>query len=284
MELPINHLPFMNRSNPLQTLLQSKGPWMGDGPMGTELLRMGWSLPSHGPTHHWNATLPDLVRAVHQQWAASGAQIHRTNTFTLLPDFTKDPRGAAECLDRAITLARQADPRGAVVAAFGPVSPDQDPPPKPPTDLISAILSRADGILLESWSHPHVLDWARWLGGNRGQPLIISGCFRRFPQGKLATLGGIIPSDWVHLAREAKALAVGYNCGFELLCEDFMALHFEFRKAWPGPLWCFPGPIDPQGESPLFEQGMDRSRTVMGGCCGVDLATFRQRISLDSLE
>ena len=278
MELPINHPPFMNQSNPLLTLLDAKGPWVGDGPMGTELLRLGWSPPLHGSTHHWNCTHPELVQAVHQQWAAAGAQIHRTNTFALLSEFTQNPNRAAKNLGQAITLVRKVDPQAAVVAAFGPVSPNQGPPKEPLSGLLAETLSLADGILLETWSHPLVVDWARWLVGDRAQPLILSGCFRRFPQCNLATLGGLSPSDWVQLAKDARALAVGYNCGLKLKSEDVLILHAEMRKEWTGPLWCFPGPEFPKKGGLISHKATPLEKTIMGGCCGVDLATFRQRI------
>lgn len=281
----------MSPTCPHQILFEGPGPWIGDGPMGTELLRLGWSHALHGPTHHWNTNFPDLVRAVHQQWVRLGAQILRTNTFSLLPEFHQNIRSTAEVLGQAILLARQgihvarqAKPKTAVVAAFGPVSPDQGPPTKPLQGILSETLAQADGILLETWSHPNVVDWARWLQGDRNQPLILSGCFRRCPKGNLATLGGLSPSDWVQMAKETRALAVGYNCGLGLNGMDILDLHLEMRRLWEGPLWCFPGPEAPIKGWLTSEPSNFGENSILGGCCGVDIATFRQRIAISNLK
>jgi S-methylmethionine-dependent homocysteine/selenocysteine methylase len=52
-----------------------------DGPMGTELERRGVALPAPS----WSAlaleAAPDVVAAIHREYAAVGAAVHRANTF-----------------------------------------------------------------------------------------------------------------------------------------------------------------------------------------------------------
>ncbi len=298
----------MNPPNPLRALWKTPGPWIGDGPMGTELLRMGWSPGEHGPSHLWNRTHPDLVRAVHSQWAAIGAQLHRTNTFTLLPSLAfgskVEQADAGELVARGIELARDAAPGGLVVVALGPVAPNVYPPTCPVSPGLSEALSRADGILLETWSHPHVVEWSQWIRPNPEFPLILSGCFRsgtnlaRNPKGLspepagdggliqggpimgsfMETLGGHSPEIWADWADRAKADMIGFNCGWEWTQEMLEELIERFGRIWPGPLWCFPGPgILPGLKWKIWE------RYMLGGCCDVrvaDLVKIQRMASL----
>ena len=301
----------MNPPNPLRALWNSPGPWFGDGPMGTELLRMGWSPSHHGPSHLWNRTHPDLVRAVHAQWAAAGAQIHRTNTFTLLPNLAfgshTEQVEAWNLATRGIELAREAVPGAIVVVALGPVEPGSFPPQSPAPLLLQNLLARADGILLETWSHPHVVDWAKWIRPTPEIPLILSGCFRHCPDWpiqtkcqssidlldpvsnpdcqtesekiSMETLGGYSPREWVSWAEEAGAEAVGFNCGWDWSPGSVNSLVEQLGRFWPGPLWCFPGPIHSQGQ-----KCSNWERSMWGGCCGVGLENLAQIQRLHKME
>jgi len=50
-----------------------------DGAMGTELLRRGY--PKDAPLELASITHRDLVRGIHEEYLASGAQLLETNTF-----------------------------------------------------------------------------------------------------------------------------------------------------------------------------------------------------------
>jgi len=295
----------MNLPNPLRALWNTPGPWFGDGPMGTELLRMGWSPREHGPSPSWNTTHPDLVRAVHAQWAAFGAQIHRTNTFTLLPILAFGSHAeqfeAWNLVARGIELVREAVPKGIVVVALGPVDPNSFPPQSRAPSRLQEILSQADGILLETWSHPHVAYWAKWIRPNPEIPLILSGCFRQRTNQKATighpnqacgvegegksnqitfeTLGGHSPKQWVEWAERSGAESVGFNCGWEWSPKSVNALVEELGRLWPGPLWCFPGPILPQGQ-----KWSNWERSMWGGCCGASMEKMVYLQSLRNLE
>ena len=273
--------------------------------MGTELLRMGWSPKEHGPSPSWNITHPDLVRAVHAQWAAFGAQIHRTNTFTLLPTLafgSQDEQFEAwKLVVRGIELVREAARGGKVLVALGPVDPNSSPPQGRAPSRLQEILSQADGILLETWSHPHVADWANWIRPKPEIPLILSGCFRQRTNQKetighpnqdcgfegkgksnqisFETLGGYSPKQWVAWAERSGADAVGFNCGWEWSPESVNALVEELGLLWPGPIWCFPGPILPKGQ-----KCSNWERSMWGGCCGASMGQMANLRSLCNLE
>lgn len=67
-----------NRKAEFRELFLTK-PWVTDGAMATMLFAKGAS--SHKPVEELNLTLAPLVRDVHREFLAAGAEIIRTNTF-----------------------------------------------------------------------------------------------------------------------------------------------------------------------------------------------------------
>src|SRR5688500_17354583 len=93
-----------------------------DGPLGTELDRRG--VPT--PLPRWSAgavdAAPDVLRAIHADYARAGATVHTANTFrtkrrTLGDDWERLAR-------RAIAIARESVPAGHRVA--GSIAPLED--------------------------------------------------------------------------------------------------------------------------------------------------------------
>lgn len=93
-----------------------------DGPMGTELVRRGLDVDHAGPA--WSAVAleraPGLVQAIHAEYVAAGADVHRANTFRTQPGVYPDR--FRELIGQAVTLARAA---GAVRVA-GSLAPAAD--------------------------------------------------------------------------------------------------------------------------------------------------------------
>lgn len=93
-----------------------------DGPMGTELDARGGdtSLPL------WSARplreQPELVAAIHRDFASAGARVHTTNTFRTQPRWLGED--FAPLARRAVELARAAVPPGHRVA--GGIAPLED--------------------------------------------------------------------------------------------------------------------------------------------------------------
>ncbi len=129
-----------------------------DGPLGTELLARG--VPT--PIPLWSAWAllhrPEVVAAIHRDYAAAGATVHTTNTFRTksrhLPDWERLARGAVQ-------LCRSAIPAEHRVA--GSIAPLQDcySPELSPTDprpehreLIEVLADEGIDILLcETFPH-----------------------------------------------------------------------------------------------------------------------------------
>jgi S-methylmethionine-dependent homocysteine/selenocysteine methylase len=93
-----------------------------DGPMGTELVRRGVSLPALA----WSAAAldmaPNVVAAIHEEYAKAGATVHTANTF-------RTKRRAVgqrwdELARRAVRIARASVPSGQRIA--GSIAPLED--------------------------------------------------------------------------------------------------------------------------------------------------------------
>ncbi len=93
-----------------------------DGPLGTELARRGVSttLP------RWSAaaleTAPDVVSAIHRDYAAAGATVHTANTFRTTARAMGD--GWEDAARAAVQLAREAVPKTHRIA--GSIAPLED--------------------------------------------------------------------------------------------------------------------------------------------------------------
>ena len=130
-----------------------------DGPLGSELAARGvsTSLPL------WSAaaldSAPEVVAAIHADYAAAGARVHTTNTFRTRP---RDAGERWELLARrAVRLARDSVPAGHRVAgSIAPLAdcyrPDLSPTDSRPEHRDLARLLAEEGVdllLCETFAH-----------------------------------------------------------------------------------------------------------------------------------
>jgi S-methylmethionine-dependent homocysteine/selenocysteine methylase len=131
-----------------------------DGPMGTEISARGVS--TEGPA--WSAyaleTAPDVVRAIHRDYVAVGAELHRTNTFRTQPHLFPD--GWRDLVRTAVGLARESGATriaGSIAPVHDCYRPDLSPPAAEARS-VHAALARAfaeegvDLIVCETFPHP----------------------------------------------------------------------------------------------------------------------------------
>lgn len=109
----------------LQYLLDAEGAIIADGGMGTLLFARG--LQRGSSPELWNVEQPDVVRQIHADYIAAGAQIILTNSFggnrLRLKSHGLDGR-VAELNRSAAVLARaEADRAGHAVAVAGSIGP-----------------------------------------------------------------------------------------------------------------------------------------------------------------
>ncbi len=187
-----------------------------DGPLGTELAARGVSIS--GPA--WSARAleeaPDIVSAIHSEYAAAGATVHTACTFRTRPESVGEKWRALAGL--AVRLARDAVPGGHQVA--GSVAPLADcyrPDLAPEPDVAREGHARLCAVLVEEGVDLLLCETF----SNLREGLIAVECavrtgvetwaaFTPGPEGKLATA-----SDIGRAAAEAARLgarAVLVNC------------------------------------------------------------------------
>ncbi len=93
-----------------------------DGPMGTELAARGVALPAPDWSARALLEAPDVVEAIHRDYAAAGATLHTANTFRTKRRARPDDWEALARL--AVAIARRAVPKGHKVA--GSIAPLED--------------------------------------------------------------------------------------------------------------------------------------------------------------
>ena len=159
--------------------------------MGTELLRRGvptplplWSAPA-------NVTNPEVVRTIHTDYVAAGAQLVTTNTFRTTHYAMKDTPHRAEWERwnrQAVNLARQAAGEsawvlGSVTTLEDCYRPDLVPAPqvleshhRRQVDLLASL--EIDGLLLETFNTLRELDTAYTAARAHPLPVLVAVVLR----------------------------------------------------------------------------------------------------------
>ena len=296
-------LPPYTRAADLPALLQQR-ILIIDGAMGTMIQRYklgehdfrGERLKDHAKDLKGNndllvLTRPEIIRQIHEQYLAAGADIVETNTFgatSIAQDDYRLGHLAREMNVAAAQLARQAcdqystpaKPRF-VAGALGPtprtasISPDvNDPAARNVTfdQLRSAYYEQAEGLLeggadlflvetifdtLNAKAALFALDELMEARGER-LPVIVSGTVTD-ASGRILS-GQTVGAFW-HSVRHAKPLAVGLNCA---LGAALMRPYIEELAKVAGDTYisCYPNAGLP---NPMSETGFDETPEVTGG-------------------
>jgi len=274
-----------------------------DGAMGTMIQRLrlteadyrGERFKDHlkdlkGNNELLQFTRPELVRQIHEQYLAAGADIVETNTFGATR-IAQDDYGlgehAREMNLAAARLAREACDRYStpdkprfVAGALGPtprtasISPDvNDPAARNVTfeQLRQAYLEQAEGLLeggcdlflvetvfdtLNAKAALFALDELMENSGER-LPVIVSGTVTD-ASGRILS-GQTVGAFW-HSVRHARPLAVGLNCA---LGAALMRPYIEELSKLAGDTFisCYPNAGLP---NPMSETGFDETPEVTG--------------------
>lgn len=110
-----------------------------DGPVGTELEARGLRLPA--PVWSARAVIerPDLLSAIHRDYAAAGAQVHTAATFRTTARALRGTEWAQrweELVARAVTLCRAAVGPGRVAGSIAPLEDCFSPQLTPEDDVL----------------------------------------------------------------------------------------------------------------------------------------------------
>jgi len=247
---------------------------LGDGAMGTELLRRG-AAPNRNLSR-LNVEHPGRVSQVHQDYVSAGAELLRTNTFMASP-LRMGPELARETVRRGVRIAREAAGPGRFVAgSVGPLSDLPNPAPEKKSayrvEIGELAQGGCDAILLETFTSTEdlfiALEAAR---SGFNLPIIAQMAFPRGPDAPaLAALAG------------SGAEMLGVNCSSPWTAA---VVSLELQKKGRGtPLSVFPsagraeeeepgGPLGGAVRTGLYLAG--RGIRMVGGCCGVGPEAIR---------
>jgi homocysteine S-methyltransferase len=286
-----------------------------DGAVGTELVQRGADL--HGRADdtdehddYWTGraitTAPAVVRDVHRDYIAAGADLITTNSFRTNPSSLGrvGETGSAERLTTAaVRLAIEARAaarwRGLIGGSIGPIdscySPERAPDDHALAEEHGAVAAwlaaaGADVILPETMNSSREAAIAAAAAGRAGRPCLVSFALR--DDGRLHT-GERLAAAAERLL-DARPLAVLVNHCRPALVGPALAelaavtagtgVRFGARPHLEKPSkenrWTEPGGLDLEQLIDLVRRWIDAGATVVGGCCG---ATPRHIAALSRL-
>ncbi|WP_427366702.1 bifunctional homocysteine S-methyltransferase/methylenetetrahydrofolate reductase [Candidatus Caldatribacterium saccharofermentans] len=256
--------------------------------MGTELLRRGY--PKDAPLELASITHRDLVRGIHEEYLASGAQLLETNTFGAnalkLSLFGLEEK-VEEIVLAGVRLAKEvARGRAYVLGSVGPLGKpvgkglgvEDDRARECYRQQIGALLEgEVDAVLFETMASPHEVALAVEVlrSFDRNIPYLVQFSF--FPDG--TTPSGDSLLRVLEFLKSLDACVVGINCG----SGPHEAVHIleQFSQHLPGPFSVQPNAGYPQivqgrivyGAPPEYFASFAGTfvrlgAKILGGCCG----------------
>ena len=288
-----------------------------DGAIGTELERRGAAMDKDAWCARATQDIPDLVRAVHEDYIRAGADVITVNTFSSARHVLEAAGlgdAVAEINTRAVALAREARDRVAAdrpIAVAGSISTYvsgnsgfQDPAGKPPPDQARANFRELAELLADS-----------------GVDLIIMELLMDLEMAGAAMEAAVATGlpVWVgfgcRMAGDGETVLM-YNRGTDLafaeVIDTIMAMggsvagimHTKVEvippaldvllERWSGPTaiyaesgdfvtpnWQFDSIIAPDDYAAAAAAWVARGVQIVGGCCGINhehIATLKQRL------
>jgi homocysteine S-methyltransferase len=264
-----------------------------DGALGTELMHRGIDLPLPLWSAEANATHPEVVLAVHKEYAAAGANIITTNTFRTTPRSYRNAgysgnharRLARDRMQRAVELAQQASQGRLMVA--GSIAPLEDcylPGLAPEKNIAEEEFAElclwldefgADIILFETMGNAHEIEGALAAAQEINRPIALSLLLKD----EITLFDGTKAVKIFRLAREKGITVMLANCA----PVDIIEFGIEtISKHWSGPWGVYPnlgismpersGHIEAYITNSRFIQQVkhykNKGAAIIGSCCG----------------
>lgn len=268
-----------------------RGVLLADGAMGTQLYARG--VPFDQCFDELNLTAPDLVRGIHLDYIASGAELIETNTFganrfklaahnltARLAEINRAgaavARQAVETSGRPVFIAGSMGPIGRPMAPLGAAAPEEVRAAY--TEQAAALVDGgADVLILETFTDlAELLEAVRGVQETTAVPLIAQMTFSQ--EGK--TLLGHAPREIVEALERLDVEVVGANCsvGSQGILEVMqqMAGAVTRAKLSAMPNAGFPAYVGGRYmyvSTPAYMAEHARRMTalgvrIVGGCCG----------------
>jgi S-methylmethionine-dependent homocysteine/selenocysteine methylase len=270
-----------------------------DGGMGQELVARAGKA-----TSLWSVQAlldaPEVVRQVHDEYFAAGADIATTNSYSVLPD-RLEPHGMLDRLEELVRLAcqlatdaREAHGSGMVAGGLGPQGFSYQPDKAPPAEQAAEVYANlaqiqaqyVDVHLLETMSS---VDQARGglIGaGVTGKPVWVALSVRD-DDGKRLRSGELL-SDVMPLLEEFNPAAVFINCSkpeavdtaVPILAKSgrlvgayangFTGIAADFNKVGATvDMLSARRDLDPNAYADFADGWAAHGATIIGGCCEV---------------
>ncbi|SFR36521.1 homocysteine S-methyltransferase family protein [Litoreibacter janthinus] len=277
-----------------------------DGGMGQELIARAGRA-----TSLWSAQAlidaPDLVRAVHDDYFAAGAEVATTNSYSVLPD-RLEPHGILDHLGtlaiKACTLAcqsRDAHGSGLVLGSLGPqgfsYQPDKAPLAEDAAEVYAKIVRIhapfVDAHIFETMSSVDQLKGALMGGSVTGKPVWVAVSVDDQVGTKLRS--GEDVTDILPLLQEYRPAAVLVNCSVPeavtkavpLLADcglalgayanGFTGIHKDFSKVGATvDMLSARTDLSPETYADFADKWVAAGATLIGGCCEVGPAHIRE--------
>ena len=270
-----------------------------DGGMGQELVARAGKA-----TSLWSVQAlldaPEVVRQVHDEYFAAGADIATTNSYSVLPD-RLEPHGMLDRLEELVRLAcqlatdaREAHGSGMVAGGLGPQGFSYQPDKAPPAEQAAEVYANlaqiqaqyVDVHLLETMSS---VDQARGglIGaGVTGKPVWVALSVRDDDGTRLRS--GELLSDVMPLLEEFNPAAVFINCSkpeavdtaVPILAKSgslvgayangFTGIAADFNKVGATvDMLSARRDLDPNAYADFADGWAAHGATIIGGCCEV---------------
>ena len=252
-----------------------------DAAMGTELAARGLALDAPAWSARAIDEAPELIAAIHADYARAGATLHTANTFRTQPRVLGD--GWRRAALQAVRIARDSVPRGhRVLGSMAPVEdcyrPDRSPGEAARAEHAALASALADAgcdlLLCETFAHPVEARVACEEALQTGLPVWLS--LSAGPFGELLT-----PAEVGALARSAGQIGVErvlVNCTSASMIQPYVAglaglglpfgVYANAGRVDEGLGWGTVGPQGPRAYAALARRWVEAGASVVGGCCG----------------
>ena len=244
--------------------------WLMDGAMGTRLLSLDLPCVALANLRH-----PERVRAIHQGYAAAGAEVHLTNTFQVNPHAL-----AAHGLDDRLEeiaragIAHARTTRGIVLGSVGPIMAEGQKTDFGDRESLHRTLDALDGVdglLFETCSTPSALSAVEYalhrVGWLESRPLLLSIAYR-WANGEPHGWHGHAPEFFARHAIRHGVSALGVNCGVGMGPEEVLDVLRRYSEETDLPLFVRPNAGTPEEFARMLPRWVMAGASMVGGCCG----------------
>ena len=244
--------------------------WLMDGAMGTRLLPLGLPCVALANLKH-----PERVRAIHESYAAAGAEVHLTNTFQVNPHAL-----AAHGLDDRLEeiartgIAHARITKGIVLGSVGPIiagGQRTDFGDRESLHRTLDALDGVDGLLFETCSTPSALSAVEYalhrIGWLESRPLLLSIAYR-WADGEPRGWQGHAPEFFARHAVRHGVMALGVNCGVGMGPVEVLEVLRRYREETDLPLFVRPNAGTPEDFARALPSWILAGASMVGGCCG----------------